>query len=253
MVLASLLPLHRRVLNRARLALRPSTEAASAHFVRDYRAMVRRLMADHPVDEAMSLAVGGDYETAGASLAAVLRNQGLREGMGLFDLGCGSGRLAHVLGAGAKIDYLGTDVVPELLAYARPRCPAHYRFELNTALSIPAADASVDMACAFSVFTHLQHEETYAYLAEMRRVLRPGGVVVFSFLEFAHAEHWRVFDETVEAAKASRRGHLNVFIERAVIELWSERLGFERVRFSPETPSVGTSPLGQSLAVLRRL
>ena len=91
--------------------------------------------------------------------------------MSLFDLGCGSGRLAHALGRRATIDYLGTDVVPELLAYARTRSPANYRFVLNTGLTAPAADGSLDMACAFSVFTHLLHEETYAYLAEVRRAL----------------------------------------------------------------------------------
>ena len=57
---------------------------------------------------------------------------------------------------------------------------------LNRALYIPAPDACADMVCAFSVFTHLLHTETYLYLEDIRRVLRPGGRLVFSFLEFAN-------------------------------------------------------------------
>lgn len=249
----STLPLHRRVLNRARLALRPSGDGDAAHYVRDYRRMVRRLMADHPLDEAMSLAVGGDYGLVGPGLADLLQGEGLADGMSLFDLGCGSGRLASALGGRLRIDYLGTDVVPELLAYARTRAPESFRFVLHTEPTVPAADGGLHMACAFSVFTHLLHEETYLYLSDMRRALRPGGKVVFSFLEFARAQHWPVFDDTVAARREERRGHLNVFIERPVIDLWCARLGFERVRFDPAEPDGGDGWSGQTIAVLRRL
>ena len=39
------------------------------------------------------------------------------------------------------------------------------------------------MILAFSVFTHLLHEESFIYLEDFKRVLKPGGSVVFSFLE----------------------------------------------------------------------
>ena len=35
---------------------------AEFHFVKDYVKLVRRLKWKHPIDEAMSIAVGGDYE-----------------------------------------------------------------------------------------------------------------------------------------------------------------------------------------------
>lgn len=249
----STFPLPRRLLNRARLAFRSGAHADAAHYVRDYRRMVQRLMADHPLDEAMSRAVGGDYEVVGAGLADLLQREGLRDGMALFDLGCGSGRLASALGRRLQIGYLGTDVVPELLDYARTRCPADYRFEVNTEPTVPAPDGVLDMACAFSVFTHLLHEETYLYLAEMRRTLKAGGTVVFSFLEFARQGHWSIFDDTVEARRENRRGHLNVFIERPVIEAWCARLGFALVRYDPDRTDGDAGWAGQTIAVLRRL
>jgi SAM-dependent methyltransferase len=213
--------------------------------------MVRRLMADHPLDEAMSLAVGGDYDAVGPGLADLLQAQGLRGGMSLLDLGCGSGRLAHALGSRVALDYLGLDVVPELLAYARTRCPPDFRFQLNTQLTFPAEAGSFDMGCAFSVFTHLLHEESFSYVQEMRRVLKPGGLLVFSFLEFADPGHWRVFEETAAAARESRRGHLNVFIERPVIELWAERTGFTVETFIDGGAGASPSAIGQSTAMLR--
>jgi len=36
------------------------------------------------------------------------------------------------------------------------------------------------MICAFSVFTPVEHEDSYRYLASARRVVRPGGHFVFS-------------------------------------------------------------------------
>jgi ubiquinone/menaquinone biosynthesis C-methylase UbiE len=80
---------------------------------------------------------------------------GLSAGHSIVDIGCGSGRLSTQLSRryGAGIDYLGIDVVPELLAYARSKATPGYRFELTTGLSIPAPDASVDFVAAFSIFT----------------------------------------------------------------------------------------------------
>ncbi|MEN3381441.1 MAG: hypothetical protein V7608_1485, partial [Hyphomicrobiales bacterium] len=49
------------------------------HFVRDYRRAVRILKRRHSLDDAMSLAVGGQYELIGAAQVALLRDCGLRD------------------------------------------------------------------------------------------------------------------------------------------------------------------------------
>jgi ubiquinone/menaquinone biosynthesis C-methylase UbiE len=206
------------------------------------------------VDEAMAVAVGGDFESVGITERAAMRHAGLRDGMALIDFGCGSGRLAWALGQAMRIDYLGIDVVQALLDYARGKSPPGYRFLLSRALRIPAPDASADMVSAFSVFTHLLHTETYIYLEDIRRVLRPGGKLVFSFLEFANPEHWLVFSGTIEAQRHSTLPHLNQFIERNAIELWCARLGYVLEGFvaGSDAPWGDTPPLWQSLAILRR-
>jgi ubiquinone/menaquinone biosynthesis C-methylase UbiE len=226
---------------------------AQFHFVEDYEALVSQLLRDHPLDEAMSLAVGGDYERVGAIESAILAYAGLKDGDIVFDLGCGSGRLAHALGRRHRIDYYGTDVVQALLDYAAKKSPANYRFKLNRELSIPMLPHSVDIACAFSVFTHLLQAESYVYLREMRRALKTGGRVVFSFLEFAAPEHWSVFKDTLANQHKGVNGHLNMFMERSAIDSWCERLGYERLEFiDGDAAPWGGEPLWQSLAILRK-
>jgi SAM-dependent methyltransferase len=130
------------------------------HFVDDYERHVDQLIRNHPLSEAMSLAVGGYYEEFSVILAELLVQNGLRDGMTLVDLGCGSGRAAKGISKRVQIEYLGTDVVQRLLDYAAKVCPKHYRFKCHRELSVPAPDSSADMVCAFSLFTHLLHEES---------------------------------------------------------------------------------------------
>lgn len=223
------------------------------HFVVDYRRHVSNLLANFDHDEAMSLAVGGNYLQAGETEADVLEHFGLQEGMKILDLGCGSGRLSSVLSKRFKsLQYLGTDVVSELLAYAATHSSEDYEFLLHDELSCPAPDQSLDFACAFSVFTHLHPAETYLYLSDIRRALKPGGALVFSFLEFGEKEHWPVFVATVEQTLAGNSPHLNSFIEKSVLQLWASQIGYSVQEFVTFREQIeGVPPLGQSIAVFR--
>lgn len=214
------------------------------HFIRDYCRVVAKFVAEHPLDEAMALAVGGDYELNGKRECDLLIELGLRPGHFLIDIGCGSGRLSTQLSRryGAEIDYLGIDIVPELLDYARSKAIADYRFELTKGLAIPARDASADMIAAFSVFTHLKHAETLVYLRDVKRVLRPGGRLVFSFLELRR--HAKIFVYTLAVTILGRRKVQNHFISRRAIEQWAAKIGFE-------VEAIQLHTLGQTIAVLR--
>lgn len=236
-------------------ALSARRDSARFHFLRDYDRLVTVLLKTHRREDAMALAVGGDFQTVGAIECALLRYAGLADEMSLIDFGCGSGRLASALGRqGRPISYYGIDINRTLLDHAKSISPPEFRFALNRTLTVPAPDESADMISAFSVFTHLKHAETYIYLGEMHRVLRPGGRLVFSFLEFASPRHWSIFDDTVDAERSENATHLNQFIERNVIDLWSDRIGFHREAFigDDEAPWGDPHALGQSVAILVR-
>jgi ubiquinone/menaquinone biosynthesis C-methylase UbiE len=227
---------------------------AEFHFVEDYEKLVDSLLAQYPVDEAMAMAVGGAYEQIGQIEVDVLRHAGLRDGMSMLDMGCGSGRLAYALGkSGLRLQYTGVDVVQKLLDYAATKSPPHFLFLQNRTLSIPAETASLDLVCAFSLFTHLLHHETYLYMEDIYRILKPGGKLVFSFLEFAAECHWPIFLATVEGARTRVSPHLNSFIERGAIAVWASKLGFTVKDYIDPTQSVSaTGPLWQTTAIIQR-
>ena len=228
---------------------------AKFHFVEDYEIWVDSLLAQYPVDQAMAMAVGGDYDHVGQVEVELLRHAGLRCDMSVLDLGCGSGRLAHALGkSDLSLQYTGVDIIQKLLDYAATKCPRHFHFINNQTLSVPANSATIDIVCAFSLFTHLLHHETYIYVEDIHRVLRTDGKLVFSFIEFAAECHWPVFAATVEGARAKTSPHLNSFIERNVIALWASKLGFSIEGYIEATCSIGgMGALGQTTAILKRI
>lgn len=242
--------------------------SSQLRYLLTYEQMVANLLRTCPEEEAMARAVGGDYHLVGALEHALLRGLGLGPGASVVDVGCGSGRLAVQLARYEGLRYLGLDVVPALLDYARRKAGRpDFRFERVDRIALPAADASADFVVFFSVFTHLLHEESYVYLQEALRVLKPGGRAVFSFLEYDLEGAWQVFEGNVEWVRnRSLAGHLNVFLNRRDLRLWARRLGF-RVeamhagdeRFvtvdaasATEALPPGTYALGQSVCVFRK-
>ena len=233
--------------------------------------MVKYLTSIHPRDTAMSLAMGGDYAAVGVIEAELLKRFGLKAGDFLIDVGCGSGRLATALARFFDGAYLGVDVVPELLEYASSHViRKDWQFVLGEGLAIPAADGVADMVCFFSVFTHLFHQESYVYLRDAWRVLRPGGQVVFSFEEFAQPRHWRTFEELLRRiGETSGLGYNHdQFISRDAIGAWAGHLGFEiseyidafvdsvalphPVQFDDGRVVSGMAALEQTVCVLRK-
>ncbi len=145
----------------------------------------------------------GDFQVVGAQLVENLRDHaGLKADDRVLDIGCGNGRVAAQLApilqeAGG---YLGFDISKAGIAACRRQFAGqpHMAFvhldvwngeynpkgrvaELDT--TFPADDASIELAFATSVFTHMRMAAVRRYLAEARRVLKPGGR--FAFTAFA--------------------------------------------------------------------
>lgn len=96
----------------------------------------------------------------------------------MLDAGCGTGYGTHLL-SGKSSFTLGIDYAPQALEYAR----AHYAGERLAFVAmnchrLAVRDAWFDWIVSLEVFEHL--EDSDAFLAECRRVLRPGGRLILS-------------------------------------------------------------------------
>ncbi|MDZ4374263.1 MAG: class I SAM-dependent methyltransferase [Phenylobacterium sp.] len=215
---------------------------------------VETVKAGLPHASAMERAIGGHFDTVGPIEAALLAHYGLPRSGHVVDVGCGAGRLAKPLSAWLDGTYLGVDLVPDLVAHARSiSARPDWRFEVIDHIGIPEADGRADMVCFFSVLTHLLHEQSFWYLEEARRVLKPGGRIVFSFLELREPAHLRVFRDTVEHAKKRTEMPLNVFLDRETLAIFAQELGLEVVDIrGGSEPIVAQGALGQALCVFEK-
>ena len=109
----------------------------------------------------------------------------------MLDFGCGSGKvMRHFLSEAEvcelwgcdidtrSVDWINAELSPPLHAFANGEAPP---------LDQPAE--SFDLVWSVSVFTHLA-DHWAGWLAELHRVLRPGGLAIVSFLGGAMYEVW---------------------------------------------------------------
>ena len=118
------------------------------------------------------------------TLLAELRRAGLLplEGKRLLEIGCGAGDwLRMFIRWGFRPeDLAGLDLLPARVEAARARCPAAVDLRQGDAAALPYPDASFDLVLQSTVFTSILDDGVRRRVAaEMLRVLRPGGRVIW--------------------------------------------------------------------------
>lgn len=122
------------------------------------------------------------YDRIFGGMNAGLRGIGLkmfppREGMEVLDVGCGTGiQLACYQQAGCRVT--GIDASPAMLEVARRRLGHGASLRLGDAAAMPYSDQAFDLVLAATVLHEMPAGVRAAALAEMKRVLRPGGRVL---------------------------------------------------------------------------
>ena len=95
-----------------------------------------------------------------------------------LDFGSGCGRVArHLFGRSPISDYRGVDVDRAQIAWAGRHLPGRFS-TIAPAPPMAFAGESFDVVFTISVFTHLDEAEQIAWLEELRRLLRPGGLLI---------------------------------------------------------------------------
>jgi SAM-dependent methyltransferase len=130
---------------------------------------------------------------------------GFSSGMRILDLGSGVGKLAFQLldYLTDEGQYLGLDIILDSIIWCSNNITSRYpnfsfhHFDIvndlynplgtlkTTDITLPVADGSIDRVILASVFTHLLEDEVAHYLAEIKRVLAPDGLVHASFFLYS--------------------------------------------------------------------
>ena len=207
----------------------------------------------------------GDYDAIGEIELDVLRAEGLGPTSRLLDFGCGNGRLAvHAVPYLRGGAYIGTDIAPTFLDGARRRlapamvgnpCDVRLLHQSDEHLDLP--DHSVDIACAFSVFTHMEHEDMYRYLVQIKRVVRPGGTMVISCLpmDLDDARQFFLREAALDPVARWQRVR-NITTSVDLVDAIAALAGWTVVRWLPAAGGQALSAagemrgLGQSVVVL---
>ena len=161
----------------------------------------------------------------------------------VLDVGCGTGTLAVAAKkrVGANGSVHGVDASPEMIARARKKAESHgaqVSFELAAAQSLPFPDGSFDVVLCSLALHHLPADGYAIALAEMRRVLGPGGRVL-------------VVEFSGERGKAAMLNPISLLHARKHPRMLDEMSGLmQRSGFEPVlTGELGVAGMGYALGL----
>jgi SAM-dependent methyltransferase len=136
----------------------------------------------------------------------------------ICDLGCGPGQIARYLQR-QGVDTLGVDLSPQMIAEAK-RLNPEIPFSQGNMLALPDSDNSWGGIAAFYCIIHIPREQIVDALREMKRVLKPGGVLLVTFHignQIEHIEEWWVKPVNLDFA----------YYKPNEVENWLREAGFE--------------------------
>jgi SAM-dependent methyltransferase len=93
------------------------------------------------------------------------------------DVGCGFGRLTPVLGEFAG-EVVGFEREAGLLATARRLQPGVDFRAVESLAALPTRPGAFDIALVFTVLQHIPEPAVHAVIAEVRRILKPSGILL---------------------------------------------------------------------------
>jgi SAM-dependent methyltransferase len=131
----------------------------------------------------------------------------------ILDAGCGTGAILKRLGNPHR--NIGIDLAPAAISFCRQRGLANVRQADICALPFP--NASFDAVISSSVLYHEWVRDLPLAVAEMHRVLRPGGLLLINVpaFKFLHSPH----DDAVMTARRFRKPELRELLNAQAFDI----------------------------------
>lgn len=173
----------------------------------------------------------------------LLERQGRRIGdfAGILDFGCGCGRILRYWRGTTKGRVAGVDVNPRLIDWCSRHLPfAGFRV-CGLRPPLEFGDQTFDFIYARSVFPHLDRNLEGLWIRELRRLLMPGGILLFTvsgdrFLDVMSLEERAVYQAGELAVRNADLAGLNrcaAFHPRPYVEKTWSSAGFEILEVVP--------------------
>jgi ubiquinone/menaquinone biosynthesis C-methylase UbiE len=130
----------------------------------------------------------------GAMREESVRLAGIERGMTVLDVGCGTGSLTlrAKTFAGSEGQVHGIDAAPEMIAAARSKAQAagaQVNFRVGVIEALDYADGTFDRVLSSLMMHHLPDELKGRALAEIYRVLQPGGQLLIIDFDASAPRH----------------------------------------------------------------
>jgi SAM-dependent methyltransferase len=184
----------------------------------------------------------GSAETA-QIIRSALAEAGVELAGTVLDFGCGCGRVARQWNA-AGIELHGCDYNGEGVRWCQENLSFVEARVNGLEPPSPYEADSFDVIYAISILTHLTERVAHAWMAEWARILKPGGVLLFT----VHGDAYRdelgkkarpAYDAGAMVVKGSRVEGLNACVANHPYRYVTEQLldGFELLGFTPNPSS----------------
>lgn len=149
----------------------------------------------------------------------------------VLDWGCGAGRLSRYLSRLAPA-LTGIDIDADNIASCAQTLPGARFLQVGLMPPTPLADAAFDLVVGLSVLTHLDEPVQDAWLAELRRITRPGALLLLSVEGLAQMALYRTPAELRQ--ETHRRGILDTGANTQLQDVLADTSYYRNVLHAPD-------------------
>lgn len=158
----------------------------------------------------------------------------------ILDFGCGRGRHSkHLCSLATQAKLYGCDIDNIALGEAQRQCPRAEFSSIGVLPPLDYDDGQFDLIFSFAVFTQLSETGHQAWLKELARILKPGGVMIHTTHSYEYLRRVAMFSPEYLAKYQ---------IQQPIEEFIASNQGYYYIPYGPATPDYGLAIISKEYA-----